>query len=70
MRRQGLRQVAAGAHANGGEYKAAIRPLRQAQRRPSPGVLARRAGPGAIKIYGPAAGRRGATAGLPTTVLL
>ena len=38
--------------------------------RAGPGVLAGRAGLGAIEIYGPLASRRGSTAGLPATVFL
>ena len=67
MRRQGLREITKRAHANGGEYEASVCSMRETERGPSPGVLARRAGLGAVKIYGPPASRRGATAGLPAT---
>ena len=70
MRRQGLREILEGVDANGGEYEAPIRSMRETERRPGPGVLARRAGLGAVAVHGPAASRRGATAGLPATVLV
>ena len=65
MRRQGLREILRGAHADGGEYEASVRTVRETQRGPSPGVPARRAGLGAIKIYGPPASRRRGRRGYP-----